>query len=418
MGYGIQENWLTTSPLGSKVVGGVGKIITGAGNLVSKVAGKDIQIIPGGLGAQMQTVGGYWNQMNPFKPPSSKAEGVDPYAGTQSTQGYANPVPEDKTKKIVTPGDTGGNGGGGGGGGGGGDNNTSGPSAEDKLRSEVASIFDPVFSALSGQENTLQSNYGITQEDINQQYNTSSKALASQNERGINQLNELGTEAGKTKEDALTAATRLYNELTRGGQQRFGGASSAGEAYGALTAVEQQRRQGTIQSAYDSAMAKVASYKNDLISKYQDAVAQLESEKDSALRTARQQFNDAWQAIQNAKNQAQSDKAAATLSSLNDYRNKVYTINMNAVNFAQTLAANKDASLKYVDNITQQVVNSLNSGSNAIATLGTQATGAANNTTYGKIGGYTAPTTAYTGQIQSRPGQKWDPVTQSWVSAV
>jgi hypothetical protein len=294
---------------------------------------------------------------------------------------------------------------------------SSGPSAEDRLRSEVASIFDPVFSALQGQEGTLNTNLGITNADITQQGETAQAGLAAQNQSGMQGLDTLGTEAGKTKEDAWTAARRLYDELSRGGQQRFGGSSSAGEAYGALTAVEQQRRQGTIQSAYEGAMNKVASFKNDLISKYQTGVKELESQVLSAKNQARQQFNDALQAIQSAKNQAQSDKASATLNTLQEYRNKVYTINLQGVQFAQTLAANKDITLKQVDQYTQQVMNSLTGGGTQVAQFGTNARQAAGSTTLGQGTTGTASTPTYqAGQMQSRQGQRWDPATQSWVA--
>jgi hypothetical protein len=293
----------------------------------------------------------------------------------------------------------------------------SGPSGEDQLRSEISSIFDPVFSALQGQESTLNTNFGVTNADIEQQGATAQSGLAAQNTSGMQGLDTLGTEAGKTKEDAWTAARRLYDELSRGGQQRFGGASSAGEAYGALTAVEQQRRQATIQSAYQGAMNKVASYKADLITKYQTGVKELESQILSAKNTARQQFNDALQAIQTNKAQAQSDKASATLNTLQEYRNKVYTINMQGVQFAQTLAANKDITLKQVDQYTQQVMDSLTGGGTQVANFGNTAMQTSGQTKLGIGAGQTAPTAPqYTGQMQSRPGQRWDEATQSWIA--
>lgn len=288
------------------------------------------------------------------------------------------------------------------------------PSAEDQLKSELDSIFNPVFSALAGQESTLGQNYAITNRDINANYDTSAQGLAKQNVQGQEQLNQLGTEAGKTKSDAWTQATRLYNELTRGGQQRYGGASSAGEAFNTLTAVEQQRRQSTIQSAYDESMQKVASYKANLESQYEQTAAQLEQDRNSALADAQKEFNSAWQQIQSNKSQAQSDKASATLNSLNDYRNKVYTINMQAVQFAQALAANKQASISAVDKYTQQVMNNLASGNQTYQSLSGTLNNAANTTSYGKTGVGMASTGAGITGATTGSYFTWDPTSGTY----
>lgn len=272
---------------------------------------------------------------------------------------------------------------------------------------ELNSIFQPIFDSFGQQETRTNENYQTQVGDINQQGVAAQSSLDTQKATSERGLNELVTTADNVKKDAWTAATRLYDELSRGGQQRFGGSSSAGEAFGALTAVEQQRRQGSIQSAYDGAMQKVAGFKNDLISKFDDAKIQLESAVRTQLASAKQAWVDAMGAIGSARSQAQSDKASASVNALNDYRNKVYAINSSGIDAMRSLAANKQVSLKAVDDYTQRVVDSLASGGTQVANFGVNANNTANSTTLG-IGANKSvtPTTTYTGAVSPTTQKK------------
>lgn len=296
--------------------------------------------------------------------------------------------------------------GGGGGGGGGGNNNVStptGPSAEElaqqQLQKELDAIFNPVFDSLSGQESTLRSNYEPIPGQINEQYDVSKQSLTNQNVAGQRELTNQETAAGGRKEDALTSASRLYNELQRGGQQRFGGASSAGEAFQTLTAVEQQRRQGTIQNAYETAMQQIGTYKSNLQDKFATALADLESQKNTALNEAKANFNTQLQAISTAKNQAQSDKATASLNALQDLRNKVYTINAQNLQYAQQLALNQQTSLKTVDDYINRMNQTVGSTQILALNAGNQMANTAGQTSYGASAPSTTATATPTGQI-------------------
>lgn len=272
-----------------------------------------------------------------------------------------------------------------------------GPSAEEQLRSELDAIFSPVFSALQGQESTLRENYAPVEGQINAEYGTAGENIGQQAETGRASLTQEEGKARTRKSDALTSATRLYSELTRGGQQRFGGASSAGEAFGTLTAVEQQRRQATIQTAYEDAMQKIGGYRADLEGKYAIAQKELENQKASAIISAQQDFRDKLSAIQTAKATAESDKATATLTTLQDYRNKIYTINTQNLQFLETLAANKDIALKTVDDYIQKFNTTL-SGASQVLPLNMM-TNYQPSTSYGISPTQTSTSTLQTGQV-------------------
>ena len=104
---------------------------------------------------------------------------------------------------------------------------------------------------------------------------------------------------------------------------------------------------------------------------------------------------------------AQSDKATATLNNLQDYRNKVYTINLQNLQYAQTLAANNQMSQSKVDKYVQNVYSSLGGATSAGTNFANTSNTAANQTTYGL--GSTTPEQqiTQTGQIAGRNYTKY-----------
>ena len=280
------------------------------------------------------------------------------------------------------------------------------PAAPDELQTQLDSIFNPVFSALQGQENTLSQNYASVPGEIQGQYDVSKQSLGNEQASGMRALTEQETAMGARKEDALTSATRLYNELQRGGQQRFGGASSAGEAYQTLTATEQQRRQGSIYGAYETAMQQVGQYKANLQDKYATAVKEVDLRVQQAKADAQAQFRDALQQIRNAKAQAQSDKATASMNALQELRNRIYTVNLQALQFTQQLALNHEATLAQVKQYEDRARQDITGAQQTASAFGTQAQTLASNTKYGIGAPQASPTLAQTGQVT--PTRKYD----------
>lgn len=286
-----------------------------------------------------------------------------------------------------------------------------GPSQEELINQ----VFQPQMNYLNQAESTLRSSYPSAQQEIEGQYNTSKTSLDTQKASGERDLATQQTQAGQRKEDASSAARRLYDELMRGGVQRFGGASSAGQAYTELNAAEQQRRQGDINTQYQSAMQQIDGYKASLNEKYTTALSELENQKTSALNSARDEFNNRLLEITRMKSEAESNKAAARLDALNQLRNQVYAINMQSLQFAQQLAAQKDASLSQVETYRQNALNYITGGNQAVMglqanttlnptsglALGPTMSQGVNATPTGQVS-YRRPEDMYTGQISYR----------------
>jgi len=122
------------------------------------------------------------------------------------------------------------------------------------------------------------------------------------------------------KEDALSAARRLYSELQQGYRQRFGGASSAGEAAMALTGNEQQR-----QMAQTNRQA-------------QETLAQIDQQSAQALNTAQAEFRSRLDQINQNRTLVESQRLTARRSALQDLANKAFAIKQQQDAFKQNVA--------------------------------------------------------------------------------
>lgn len=140
-------------------------------------------------------------------------------------------------------------------------------------------------------------------------------------EQGItSQADLLRNKAYSTKEDAQSAARRLYSELQQGYKQRFGGASSAGEAAMALTANEQQRQMAQNNRTY------------------QEAVAQVDLSASQAIQSAQSEFRNQLLAITQNRVATENERLAARRQALSDLSQKVFAIQQQRESFKQNIA--------------------------------------------------------------------------------
>ena len=143
------------------------------------------------------------------------------------------------------------------------------------------------------------------------------KLAAEQNLQG--QATQLKGTALTGKEDALSAARRLYSELQQGYKQRFGGASSAGEAAMALTGNEQQRQMAQTNRGY------------------QDTINQIDQQAATALNTVQSEFRSRLDQINQNRTLVESQRLQARRGALQDLANKAYAIKQQQDAFKQNL---------------------------------------------------------------------------------
>lgn len=261
---------------------------------------------------------------------------------------------------------------------------------------DLNAIYQPQIDYLGKAESNLNTDYQSALSQIGDNYNVNSQLLGDQKTSAIGQMDLQGTQAGQRKEDALSSARRLYDELRRGYQQRFGGSTSAGQAATELSSVEQQRQQGLTVRDYNSLMNEVGYRKADIEKEYSNKVLQIKTQKDSALLQAQSDFNSKILEIARNRSEVESAKAQAKLSALMDLRNKSFAIQQQTLAFEQNLALQKQAasdalqawgtkvagSLQYTTNAYNQTLGGSSMSTNPTSSLTASAPGAITPNTY------------------------------------
>jgi hypothetical protein len=270
---------------------------------------------------------------------------------------------------------------------------------QERIRREVEAIYAPLMNYLNQAESAVTSEYQRYVPELEQQYATSLSNIQTQKTQGERELAAQEQAAGMRREDALSAARRLYDELRRGGRQRFGGASSAGQAFTELTAQEQQRQSGNIWQAYQQTLDNLNRYRANLLDNFAQAQKELELAKTSALQQAYTNYQNRRNEIIAKKGEAESLKAKALYDELQNLRNQVYQINLQSLNLAQQLAYNKQMALSTVDQYSQRVAQSILGGSTSYQNLlnATTTRPVSNLTVSGQP---TTTTTTQTGVVQ------------------
>lgn len=216
-------------------------------------------------------------------------------------------------------------------------NGESTPSAPDPFQMAIESAFGSKMNYLNQAESQLRSGQGSIESDILSQAETSKNLLGSNRDASLADVGRAEEQGQVRNEDALSAARRLYNELVTGGQQRFGGASTAGEAYAALAGRELQRNRQQIATDFSSFMGQIEGARQTIQTQFDNGVAQLEQQKNMALNQAKREFQDRLLEISRLRSQAEEDKASARLSALTDLRNQIFQINLASSENSQAL---------------------------------------------------------------------------------
>lgn len=236
------------------------------------------------------------------------------------------------------------------------------------LWNQVNAIYQPNANYLNQAEATVNSQYPSNIQSVEDQYAASKGTLDLSNTQTLNQLTNSENQATRRKTDAWTAATRLYNELMRGGHQRYGGASSAGEAFAALAGVEQQRTTEDISKNYETTMGAISSKRGEVAQQYSNSLFVLDTQKRQALDAAKQNFDDKMLEITRLRSMNESAKQSAYMDALTQLRSQIQAINLNNTQFLQKLQLQKlaydqqlDQTAAYYAAQSQAATNSLNS---------------------------------------------------------
>lgn len=234
----------------------------------------------------------------------------------------------------------------GGGGDGGGD---SGPSYEEQMRQAAEAEYNNTMDYLNGVENWMRGQYGNATQTINDSANLNTQSLNDQlgvynKETALNKQ-----DAFKRREDAISSAKRMYEELQQASRQRFGGSTSAGEASSELLGAEQMRQQGSTMDTYNNYIDQQNLSNEKVQRDYTTALTTIATNAENARRTALSEFTSKMLEIANAKGAAASNRDQRKLDALYELRNRQYEINMQEKQFQQQIEAARETARLNID---------------------------------------------------------------------
>lgn len=209
-------------------------------------------------------------------------------------------------------------------------------------------------SYLNQAENQLNADYPTIQAEINAQGQLNNQLLDNSKTSALNQTGQQAMTAGQRQESALSKARRLYGELQRGYNQRFGGASSAGDAATEISNQERLRQEGTTRQDYGNTMRAIELQNQEIESNYNTGKLQLQQQTQQALNEAQRDFQNKLLTISQNRALIGQAKAEARLASLQELRNNIYQINMQNMQFQQQLEAQKQAGQQQLQQFSTQ----------------------------------------------------------------
>lgn len=220
-------------------------------------------------------------------------------------------------------------------------------------------------SYLNQAENQLNNDYPTIQGEINAQGQLNNQLLDNSKTSALNQTGQQAITANQRQESALSKARRLYGELQRGYNQRFGGASSAGDAATEISNQERLRQEGTTRQDYGNTMRAIELQNQEIESNYNTGKLQLQQQTQQALNEAQRDFQNKLLTISQNRALIGQAKAEARLASLQELRNNIYQINMQNMQFQQQLEAQKQAGQQQLQQFSTQSQSAVGAGQSA-----------------------------------------------------
>lgn len=303
-----------------------------------------------------------------------------------------------------------------------------GPSQEDLMK-EIDAAYNPQYDYLNQAENNLRGDYPNILSELESQYGTNKSILDSNRDTSLNQTKLSLDQGTNRKEDAMSAARRLFQELGQARIARFGGASSAGQAASELQGREFQSQQGQTNRQYNDFSQQIAMKNQEIEDNHKNALMQLEQTKQASINQATRDFQNKLLEIANNRTQIGAAKAQARLGALQDLRNQVFSINQQNAQFQQNLEMMKQQAMlnnqSYASQTGQSVlgaqgaVNSFSQNTTTTPTSQYGITGQQTGTsTPGLVGQIKRPEDQYVGQITptKNPLDQYLPLNQYFQS--
>lgn len=187
----------------------------------------------------------------------------------------------------------------------------------------VKNVYDKSSDYLDTLENRIRGGEQDYYNIYTTPYSSQIPLVQSNAQAGISNLQNQQGLAQYQEQDALSAARRLYNELTARNRQAFGGVSSVGQAASEIGARELQSQMGTVKNTAAQTIQGIVTKINDVQSTADAMIQQLTQQKEAALSQAKLAFQDKLSEIDNMRNTINQQKAQLKLDALKEFRDRI-----------------------------------------------------------------------------------------------
>ena len=226
------------------------------------------------------------------------------------------------------------------------------------------------FDFLNKSENALRAAQEAFNKQIEADYQANLAQGGADKAKAVGTLGQNQVQAEQRKQDALNTAKQLYNQLQTGYRQRFGGASSAGEAAQTILGEEQQRQSGRIGRDYQNTVSSIEQEKANVEQQYQAMILDLQTQKQRATNEALMSFQNNLRSIDSDRTQTEQAKIQAKQQILLQLRDNQNAIAASDRQYQQQLQMMKEQAQLQLDtnlkSLQQQQTGSVTSGQNAL----------------------------------------------------
>lgn len=244
----------------------------------------------------------------------------------------------------------------------------------DDFAAELENIYNQALNYSNQQKGFAEQSRTGNVADIENQFGVSKGTLDTSKGQTLETLGQSEISSRQQQEQSLDSIRRLYNEMMMGYQQRFGGASSAGEAAKALAGQEMQRQMGTTRQSTSNALRQIETQKVQVEENYKNSLLDLENKKNTAINEANRNFQSAILSIDNDIKTAANEKSLAKMNLLKEYKTDLFNIKQQEAAWKANLETMKAQADLQTESALKQLQASASAGSSALDTLKTQAT--------------------------------------------
>lgn len=241
----------------------------------------------------------------------------------------------------------------------------------DQDQAMIDAAYQEIISPLDqARERVLAQRPGLLQE-AEQAYNLYKQQVGASQERGQQALGAQDIEAERRRQLGTDLSRRLYNDLLRGGVQRFGGATSAGEGYKDLLGVEQQRSSSQRFQEYSNAKREIETQMFNLNRDTEMQMMQVENNFQAAKNQIERDISDRISEIDTRKGMALQEKQLAKLNVLQAMRANIQQLNFELAQSRMAIQQQAQASAAELAAYNNAIESYSGAGAKAAGSIGT-----------------------------------------------